>query len=84
MNAFDTTCIWQSSNKDVAVIEVADDARQFIRAELGVDENYTTYGVHGYAKPMEDRSGDTICKGGADQFNTALPEYALKRIGAKY
>ena len=55
-----------------------------VRAELGVDENYTTYGVHGHAKPMEDGSGDTICKGGADQFNTALPEYALKRIGVEY
>lgn len=37
MNAFDTTCIWQSSNKDVAVIEVADDGRQFIRA-VGIGE----------------------------------------------
>lgn len=37
LNAFDTTCIWQSSNKDVAVIEVADDGRQFIRA-VGIGE----------------------------------------------
>mgnify|MGYP005981054971 CR=1 FL=1 len=29
-------------------------------------------------------NGDTICEGGAEQFNTALPEYMLKRIGVEY
>lgn len=56
-----------------------------VRDELGIDDkDFTAYGVHGYAKPMEDTSGDTICEGGADQFNTALPEYMLKRIGVEY
>lgn len=40
--------------------------------------------MHGYVKPMEDNDGDTICEGGADQYNTALPEYMLKRIGVEY
>ena len=56
-----------------------------VRDELGIDDkDFTAYGVHGYAKPMEDTNGDTICEGGADQFNTALPEYMLKRIGVEY
>lgn len=56
-----------------------------VRDELGTDDrDFTKYGVHGYAKPMEDASGDIICEGGADQFNTALPEYMLKRIGVEY
>lgn len=56
-----------------------------VRDELGTDDrDFTKYGVHGYAKSMEDASGDTICEGGADQFNTALPEYMLKRIGVEY
>ena len=56
-----------------------------VRDELGIDDkDFTAYGVHGHAKPMEDTNGDTICEGGADQFNTALPEYMLKRIGVEY
>lgn len=56
-----------------------------VRDELGTDDrDFTKYGVHGYAKPMEDASGDIICEGRADQFNTALPEYMLKRIGVEY
>ncbi len=56
-----------------------------VREALGVeDKDFTAYGVHGYAKPMEDVNGDTICEGGANQFNTALPEYALKRIGVEF
>lgn len=56
-----------------------------VRDELGTDDrDFTKYGVHGYAKPMEDASGDIICEGGADQFNTALPKYMLKRIGVEY
>lgn len=56
-----------------------------VRDELGIDDkDFTAYGMHGHAKPMEDTNGDTICEGGADQFNTALPEYMLKRIGVEY
>ena len=56
-----------------------------VRDELGIDDkDFTAYGVHGHAKPMEDVDGDTICEGGANQFNTALPEYMLKRIGVEY
>ena len=58
-----------------------------VRDELGeFDKEFTKYGVHGYAKPMEDTVGGTgtICIGGADQFNTALPEYMLKSLGIEY
>lgn len=56
-----------------------------MRDELGADDrDFTKYGVHGHAKPMENASGDIIYEGVADQFNNALPEYMLKRISIEY
>lgn len=55
-----------------------------VRDKLGVSDDFTKYGVHGYAKPMYDEKNDIICEGGADQFNTALSEKTLKKLGIEY
>ncbi len=56
-----------------------------VREELKIEDvNYFAYGLRGYSDEMTDKHGEIVYDGGCDQFNTALPEYALKRVGVEY
>lgn len=59
----------------------SEDDREILLNNSGID---TTYGLHGYAKEMKDENGDTICIGGAEQYNTALSERSLRNLGIEY
>lgn len=51
-----------------------------LREALAAPEEFTKYGVFGYAAPIIVK-GKTICKGGAVQYNTALREKMLENLG---
>ncbi len=55
-----------------------------VRNALGCDEEFTIYGVHGYVAPLLGENGEVICCGGADQYNTALSQNSLHKIGVIY
>ncbi len=51
-----------------------------LREALEAPEEFTKYGVFGYAAPIIIK-GKMICKGGAVQYNTALYEKMLENLG---
>lgn len=68
-----------------AYVQLQDSWKPVLQEELNIeDPDYFAYGFYGYTAALVDDKGDVVYAGGSQQFDTALPEYALIRVGVEY